>query len=600
MDKQSTHLQLLRVPTPSKQSLSFCDGSPRDLKRWIAGLPKANIGETARQLYQSLVELNQFLTPSENRLQLLELLRPEVSFVCQHLERHFLNQAIVLDERPRKVANLCQALQNHLAVGYKLIISRVITRSGKDRDQLLAVSLQRASHSLCCPLIRASQLYCPVPEGLWLELHQLYQIACEQRLQRQVIRDPLARHTQGMSTEQTYVTALLLGCARTNQMRQNGIARLAEALEPWSTLVKLQAGDDPDSLFVLAPQIDGPPRYKSLYQSSELHNLLGIDTQPLVDAIKEYLDLPEEERSKSRLMIPEGISLDLLQHVAAAWGDIAERTFQRTAGHGSLTLCIGMTALHFFLAGRSSFAEVLKRPVEIGAAVFKPVTGEPDVWSNAFDAQRNAADEIHFEEIQYTKVTPGEQAQPESNGESYPTFPLPIVNHSPGGYCLSWPKDVPSQLQAGELLGVQDNPSQGWSVAIVRWIRQVRGGGTQMGIELIAPHARPCGLQLLRKGEQNSQYLRALLLPEISAISRPASLITPRLPFQEGSKVLINDHGEEHRAVLTRKQVSTGSFSQFEYHRVGVEEASAGTPVTASQSQKPAGEEDFDSLWKSL
>lgn len=600
MDKQSTHLQLLRIPTPSKQSLSFCDGSPRDLKRWIAGLPKANIGETARQLYQSLVELNQFLTPSENRLQLLELLRPEVSFVCQHLERHFLNQAIVLDERPRKVANLCQALQNHLAVGYKLIISRVITRSGKDRDQLLAVSLQRASHSLCSPLIRASQLYCPVPEGLWLELHQLYQIACEQRLQRQVIRDPLARHTQGMSTEQTYVTALLLGCARTNQMRQNGIARLAEALEPWSTLVKLQAGDDPDSLFVLAPQIDGPPRYKSLYQSSELHNLLGIDTQPLVDAIKEYLDLPEEERSKSRLMIPEGISLDLLQHVAAAWGDIAERTFQRTAGHGSLTLCIGMTALHFFLAGRSSFAEVLKRPVEIGAAVFKPVTGEPDVWSNAFDAQRNAADEIHFEEIQYTKVTPGEQAQPESNGESYPTFPLPIVNHSPGGYCLSWPKDVPSQLQAGELLGVQDNPSQGWSVAIVRWIRQVRGGGTQMGIELIAPHARPCGLQLLRKGEQNSQYLRALLLPEISAISRPASLITPRLPFQEGSKVLINDHGEEHRAVLTRKQVSTGSFSQFEYHRVGVEEASAGTPVTASQSQKPAGEEDFDSLWKSL
>ncbi|ATH83812.1 molecular chaperone [Ectopseudomonas mendocina] len=600
MDRQSPHLQLLRVPTPSKQSLSFCDGSPRDLKRWIAGLPKANIGETARQLYQSLVELNQLLTPSENRLQLLELLRPEVNFVCQHLERHFLNQAIVLDERPRKVANLCQALQNHLAVGYKLIISRAMTRSGKDRDQLLAIALQRASHSLCSPLIRASQLYCPVPEGLWLELHQLYQIALEQRLQRQVIRDPLARHTQGLSTEQTYVTALLLGCARTNQMRQSGIARLAEALEPWSALIKLQPGDQPGSLFVLAPQVDGPPRYRSLYQSGELHNLLGIDTQPLVDALKEYLELPEDQRSKSRLLIPEGISLDLLQHVAAAWGDIAERTFQRTPGQGNLTLCIGMTALHFFLSGGRSFAEMLKRPVEVGAAVFKPATGEPDVWSNAFDAQRNAADEIHFEEIQYTKVTPGEQAQPESNGESYPTYPLTIVNHSPGGYCLSWPKEVPSQLQAGELLGVQDTPNQAWSVAIVRWIRQVRGGGTQMGIELIAPHAQPCGLQLLRKAEQSSQYLRALLLPEISAISRPASLITPRLPFQEGSKVLINDHGEEHRAVLMRKQVNSGSFSQFEYRRVGDDEGAAGKPVTASQSEKPAGEEDFDSLWKSL
>jgi hypothetical protein len=601
MDKQSPHLLLLRVPTPSKQSLSFCDGSPRDLKRWLAALPKANIGETARQLYQSLVELNQFLTPSENRLQLLELLRPEVHFVCQHLERHFLNQAIVLDERPRKVANLCQALQNHLAVGYKLIISRAMARSGKERDQLLAVALQRASHSLCSPLIRASQLYCPVPEGLWLELHQLYQIASKQRLQRQAIRDPLARRSPGLSTEQCYLTALLLGCARTNQMRQNGIARLAEALEPWSTLVSLQAGDLPSSLFVLAPQVDGPPRYKSLYPDNELHNLLGIDPQPLVDAIKEYLLLPEEDRSKSRLPVPEGMSLDLLQHVCAAWGDIAERTFQRTSGHGNLTLCIGMSALHFFLAGEQSFGDVLKRPSETGAAVFKPSTGAPDVWANAFDAQRSGGGELHFEEIQYSKVSTGEQpVEPQSSGENYPTYPLAIVNHSPGGYCLSWPKEVPAQLQAGELLGVQDSPSQGWSVAIVRWIRQVRGGGTQMGIELIAPHARSCGLQLVRKAEQNSQYLRALLLPEISAISRPASLITPRLPFQEGSKVLINDHGEEHRAVLTRKQVSTGSFNQFEYHRVGAEEGTAGKPVTASQSQKPAGEEDFDSLWKSL
>lgn len=602
MDKQSLHLQLLRVPTPSKPGLSFCDGTPRDLKRWLAALPKANIGETARQLYQSLVELNQFLTPSENRLHLLELLRPEVHFVCQHLERHFLNQAIVLDERPRKVANLCQALQNHLAVGYKLIIARTMLRGGKEREQLLAIALQRASHSLCNPLLRASQLYCPVPEGLWLELHQLYQIAREKRLQRQVIRDPLARYSPGLSSEQCYLIALLLGCARTNQMRQHSIARLAEALEPWSALVKLQAGELPSSLFVLAPQVDGPPRYKSLYPDAELHSLLGIDPQPLVDALKQYLALPEAERGKSQLTVPEGVSLDLLQHVAAAWGDIAERTFQRTAGQGSLNLCIGMSALHFFLAGEQSFGDLLKRPSELGAAVFKPSSGAPDVWAQAFDAQRIRDEGFHFEEIQYSKVNVGEQ-QPElagSDEESYPIHTLAIVNHSPGGYCLSWPKEVPSQLQAGELLGIQDSPNQGWSVAIVRWIRQVRGGGTQMGIELIAPHAQPCGLQLLRKAEQSSQYLRALLLPEIAAISRPASLIAPRLPFQEGSKVLICNHGEEYRAVLTRKQVGTGSFNQFEYRQVGEEQGATGKSITASQTPRPAGEEDFDSLWKSL
>jgi hypothetical protein len=605
MDKQTSHL-LLRVPTPQKPGLSFCDASPRDLKRWIANLPKANIGETARQLYQALVELNQLRSAADNRLQLLELLRPEVYFVCKHLERHFLNQAIVLDERPRKVANLCQALQNHLAVGYKLIIASLAAHNNGERNPVLSVALQRASHSLCGPLIRASQLYCPVPEGLWLELHQIYQIARERRLHKLAIRDPLARHTQAMSTEQSYVVALLLGCARCNQMRQNGIARLAEVLEPWSALVSLQAGDAPSSLFALTPQVDGPPRYSSLFQDKELANALGIDPHPLVEAIQEYLSLPAENAGQSRLLVPEGFSTDMLQHLSAAWGDISERTFNRTHGQGNLTLCIGMSALHFFLANERPFNEILQQPSEPKTAVFDPDADASveDVWSKAFDTQKSANwdSKRPFEEIEYNK--PGHQeAQADSAEiENYPTFTLPIVNHSPGGYCLSWPKEVPSQLQAGELLGVQDSPEQGWSVAVVRWIRQVRGGGTQMGIELIAPHAQACGLQLLRRAEaeHNSQYLRTLLLPEISAISRPASLITPRLPFQEGNKVMINFNGTERRAVLSHRQTSTGSFNQFEYRHVEQKPGDPGKPVTAQGSQGASGEEDFDSLWKSL
>ena len=603
MDKQSHHLQL-RVPTPHKQSLSFCDASPRGLKRWIEALPKANIGETARQLYQALIELNQLVTPSDVRLQLLELLRPEVYFVCKQLERHFLNQSIVLDERPRKVANLCQALQNHLAIGYKLIIVRLAPQQNLERNQLLATALQRATYSLCGPLVRASQLYCPVPEGLWLELHQLYQIAAERDLHRRVIRDPQALHTHDLSIEQSYLVALLLGCARCNQMRQGAIARLAEALEPWSTLVRLQAGDAPSSLFAVAQNVDGPPRYTSLLQSSELPNALGINPQPLVDALSEYSQLPADQRDKARLLVPEGFTQDMLQHLCAAWGDISERSFQRNQGQGVLTLCIGMSALHFFLAKKRSFNDVLKRPSEAATAVFATPGGTPDIWANAFDAPKinEWTQGLPLENIEYQRP----QSQQEggvsaaASREDYPTFTLPIVNHSPGGYCMSWPKEVPSQLQAGEIIGLQDSPEHDWSIAVVRWIRQVRGGGTQMGIELIAPHAEPCGLQLVRKTEQNSQYLRAFLLPGISAISRPASLITPRLPFQEGNKVLINRNGSERTALLSRRQTSTGSFSQFEYREIEQAPTDQGKPVTAQKSRGSGGEEDFDSLWKSL
>ncbi|WP_053116754.1 hypothetical protein [Pseudomonas sp. P1.31] len=574
----------LRAPTPSQPRLSFCEATPRDLKRWIAGLPKANIGETARQLYQGLGELNQLLTPSDNRLHLLELLRPEVYFVCQHLERHFLHQAIMLDERSRKISNLCQALQSHLAIGYKQIVLRITPKYSKDRAALLGLALQRAAHALKGQLVRATQLYSPPPEHLWFELHQLYRIACELQLQQRRVHDDLASLTTELSLEQTYIAALLLGSARCNQLRQNQIARLAEVLEPWSALLKLHPGTSDDGLFAISAELDIGPRYRSMFRSEQRAGMLGFDPQRLVNTLEAHL--LHQDTSKP-LPVPTGLSFDTLQHLHATWGEAAERSFQRTVGQGNLTVCVGMSALHFYLGGERSFSDMLKHPGARAANFSHAVVqGEKDSWSQAFDAApQNNEEFLPYEEIQYDHL--GEDESSADAAPHYPTYALPVINHSPGGYCLGWPKEVPAELQAGEMLGIQDSVSLGWSIAVIRWIRQVRGGGTQMGIELVAPHAQPCGLQLVRSRDDHSQYLRGLLLPEISAIDVPATLLAPRLPFQEGSKVLINTHGEEHRAGLDRRVASTHSFNQFAYRSL-------------EAAQNGGSEEDFDSLWKSL
>jgi hypothetical protein len=52
--------------------------------------------------------------------------------------------------------------------------------------------------------------------------------------------------------------------------------------------------------------------------------------------------------------------------------------------------------------------------------------------------------------------------------------------------------------------------------------------------------------------------------------------------------------------VLSRKQTSTGSFNQFEYRAVEQTPPEQGKPVTPQKNQSASGEEDFDSLWKSL
>jgi hypothetical protein len=595
MNETSSHL-LLRAPTPKQLRLTICEATPRDLKRWIANLPKANIGETARLLYQGLSELNQLLTPSDNRLQLLELLRPEVYYVCKHLERHFLHQSIVLDERSRKIANLCQALQNHLAIGYKQIVVRLSPRFSKDRAPLLTQALQRAIHCLNGPLIRATQLYCPVPEGLWLELHQLYRIACLHQLQHLSLRDELASQMQTLSIEQTYTVALLLGASRCNQLRQNQIARVAEVLEPWSKWLKLQPGKACDGLFAIASDIDTGPRYRSRFRPEQHESLLVIDPQPLVAAIEAHL---QKTDSSPPLPVPAGLSLDTLQHLHAAWGQTAERGFQRTVGQGTLTLCVGMSALHFYLGGQRSFSELLKhsgsRPAQFSA--ISPAGRVKDLWGPAVDAAShgNAGDLLPYEEIEYPQLQNDDSHEASDRSQHFPTYVLPVINHSPGGYCLAWPNAVPAELQAGEMVGIEDSAGQGWSVAVVRWIRQVRGGGTQMGIEQVAPCAEPCGLQLLRTGEDHSHYLRGLLLPAISAIDLPPTMLAPRLPFQEGHTVVINTHGEQRRAGLDRRLASSSSFNQFTYHSL-----EAAKIENAAGSGVMGIEEEFDSLWRTL
>ncbi|WP_454833796.1 molecular chaperone [Pseudomonas lini] len=588
---------LLRAPIPTQSRLSFCEATPRDLKRWIANLPKANIGETARQLYQGLSELNQLLTPSDNRLQLLELLRPEVYYVCRHLERHFLHQAIVLDERSRKIANLCQALQSHLAIGYKQIVIRITPRFSKDRAPLLTQALQRAIHCLNGALIRTTELYCPVPENLWLELHQLYRIGCQFQLQNLSVRDELASQTQSLSIEQTYVVALLLGASRCNQLRQNQIARLAEVLEPWSQWIKLQPAKPDNGLFAIAPDLDTGPRYRSKFLAEQQESLLEVDPQPLVAAIETHLQQSADKASS--LPVPAGLNLDTLQHLHAAWGQAAERSFHRTVGHGTLTLCVGMSALHFYLGGQRSFNDILKKP-GVRPAQFSatdPTGRAKDQWRHAFDAAPHGTADtlLPYEEIEYPHLQNDDSHEASDRQQHFPTYVLSVINHSPGGYCLAWPGAVPAELQAGEMVGIEDAAGQGWSIAVVRWIRQVRGGGTQMGIEQVAPCAEPCGLQLMRSHDEHSQYLRGLLLPAISAIDLPATLLTPRLPFQEGNKVLINTNGEERRAGLERRVASTNSFNQFAYRSL-----ETARNENAARSGVVGAAEEFDSLWKSL
>ncbi len=592
--ESTDHRLHLRIPKQTLNALSFAEGNEKGIAQWLANLPKANIGETARQLYQGLIELNQLIVPADKRLQMLEKIRPDVHYVCTALSKYYLGQSIVLEDKPRKVANLSQALQNHLANGYKIVVAQERTLKTREHSALVTLAIQRAMRGLCGPLVRALQLYCPVADGVWLELHQLYQLARRRNYQHEPVRDRESPDHKYLSIEQCYITALLLGAARPNQIRQSAMGKLFGTLQDWNRLAEIVPASDPDALFIINPDMDCAPRYRAMVRNEDLSHSLGLKTQALVDGIKDYMLNGPDPRGA--LKVPEGFGVELLQHVSQSWGDLAERTFNRVPGRGQVRLSIGMSATHFRIS-RTSFAKFIDADEhDINPFTDAAQRSRQEGWGSAFDGDRSVDwSPSGIEQINYNTL-PGEM----EGEESYPIHNLPIVNHSPGGFCLTWPKEVPKQLQAGELLGLQENADQDWSLAVVRWIRQVRGGGTQMGVELIAPHCIPCAVKLIRKTEQSSQFLRALMLPEVTAIDRPATLITPRMPFQVNSKVVIRQGGKEQRGQLVDCITATGSFSQFAYRVLERLNEEATGSENGSTSSNSSSEDDFDSLWKSL
>jgi hypothetical protein len=190
MEQQAQRIRL-KLPDQDLQFLTTGSDQPKKLQAWVDELPLMNMGETSRQLYQFIQELNRLQLDSRVRFQLLEVVRPVILHVCQALGKHYLNQSVVLPDKARRVASLAQSLQGHLASGYKIVAVRGMRKiRDKDARSTVTVAIHRAISALTDTLLRSYQLYFPTPRHLWLEMHQLYLLAERNGLATTEVSDP--------------------------------------------------------------------------------------------------------------------------------------------------------------------------------------------------------------------------------------------------------------------------------------------------------------------------------------------------------------------------------------------------------------------------
>lgn len=564
----------LKLPEQDLSALSFCATKASAVRAWAESLPATRAGHTSVLLYKILPEFARLKVSAEKRLEMLEALRPSVQQCIEGLSKNFLNQPLLLTDAAIKAATVAQALQKHMSNAYT-VCTRDFYQTKKYDSQLFLHALHRTATGLGLMLMRSYQLYTPVRGQIWHELHSLYLLAEDKNLLAKAVHDPLQCGHKAMSFEQVYMRALLLACVRPNQLRQQEVAAVYQALESWSEGSRLvPCGEiDAENLHLICLDLDSPPIYRTRYKGALTDAVRELDNAKLLSVLK---DTREHDKA-----LPPQISATLLQQLIQAWDLPSLRNFERLSSHSELDVCVGLSNVCFHLSGLS--LEDNNRVMKSESSHFNAnaTSAEFDPWDDAADAGRHTM-------LEHSAQAFNINSKHEHHLDNLPTYTVTTLDSSPGGYCLNWRDKMPTQARVGEVVGIKERQRSRWNIAVIRWVQQ-SNRGTQMGVQLLAPMAEAVEIAMIHKMGDDSRYMRGLLLPALKAANQPASLLCASMPFHEHCKVYLKRGDSRNKAQLTRKLFATSSLSQFSFRLMDAE--TGGEEIVA----KPAS--NFDENW---
>lgn len=592
--------------------------TPKKVAQWVKNLPMANLGESSKSTYRLLVDTNQTLMDPDKRLNILDTLELVSHELVTSLEKQFINNRIALNEKQRKIAALVQAIQTELSIGYHSVIESIIAEQVKRSNRkLLAKAIFMAINYHGLVIVRCYQLYASIPRRIWRELYSLFQIAKQYELENLPIKLTVESGTSSIQDKFTQI--LLLTIANPYQLRQRDINLLWQILPELTAHVSLKSHAYNKHHYIVPLAQASPPVHKSLVKPKEGDRNYKLTAFTAVEKLNQMLVENKQSGQQNVRYIM------LIRHLIQSWNHGTHRAFARTGCSGHADISFGLGATHYHLKEdyqqennksetdssnptldamegslkNATISEVAQSKNKQSKSSFDYLSssGPPssDVWGKLYQTEKEK-ERARYNELEQQK---NNRTKDSIVRDSYKFQNVELLNMSPNGYCIQiTSEDLPNHAQTGEILGFleQDNHQiHHWSIGVVRWVRrQPKGNMVQMGVQLLAPGATPINVQLRNSRSDNNDYQRALILPALTGVGQPQTMLTNPLAFSTNSKVRILDNGEEYDARLSKELTSTGSYRQFCFERLG---GSAKPPKNEDKNTPPLDPDELDGVW---
>lgn len=539
-------------------------------RKWVKALPISNFGEMTRQLYFCMVELNNNQMPAPNRVDIAEIIRPYAELALENLKKHFVARSLPLPERSKKIYELNQSLLLEMAGAYQLAALDMLTK-GSVNQKMLLLSVGRSLNYMGRVLITTYGVYMKPKESIWRDIHHLYLLACENKIEHQTIPEKAKVDYACKTIEDYYKHISMLALSRPNTLRLGEISRLDQFFR--QVLGDIEVHTDPG---------------KTSGQYAHI-SMLNSDDAPTLMPVAEVLNSPT-----SRLFNLDKTIKDLEQYAKETEGASlgSNETFP-TLTH---SLAVRLIATLTLIRNRrfKRFPRDEETPVVSHLNnIVKVIRLEQE---SARDNAEYDEDELYEELIYGEKstssspwATPDTKQQIEESEIELRVWH--IQNSCSEGYGLLWKDKDPAGVRVGELIALQDpaDDTERWQIGTIRWMETNANSHLHAGIELLSPKALPFTVKEVANRTLSQRLpIDGLLLPKIEGLKEKPYLVLPDYMFKVGDIINMTLSNRVENVEIIKINEGQGAFAMCEY-------ISSVTPEEEMQQ-----DDSFNEIWGAL
>jgi hypothetical protein len=347
---------VLETPAASSARADSFFLESENIGSWIKELPIADIGETGRQVLETLAAFNRAKLPTLFRAEAIELFREPVRYVNSNITMHYADIGFPMGSKATEAYRLTRELCAEIAISYKIIIKeQLATESSNYNQNLVIVAVHRALEYLGKALFQSYLSYSGPTPGVWREIHFLYAWA----VQNDVHSIPVKKtHKQSWKQENPciedlYKSHILMSTTSPQRLRQSKIHKVHAQLCEWSRLTRLvpmrDVSHNSRAVFNIDLWSDSPPSKLTTEDKTRQKSFYAFDLSNLIVCLRTDLGncrWGSPMRTEASSILPSRSLLHLLIH---GWNISLERRFVRRSLNSSLNLVVGLGRLHYML-----------------------------------------------------------------------------------------------------------------------------------------------------------------------------------------------------------------------------------------------------------